>query len=71
LPNGNNVSSLELGSPYKVSITRPKVLLSSGISIEDSTNLNSIELVNVNTGDLVNNVYPTLGGYNIFDTLTS
>ena len=47
----SQVSTLMLGSPLCVSITNPSVLGDTGtvFSIQDSQNLNTIELVNVNT----------------------
>ena len=61
----SRVTSLQLGSPISVSITNPTVLGDSGttLTIQDSTNLTDITLVNVNT----TNVH----GFNAFNILTS
>lgn len=61
----SRVTSLQLGSPISVSITNPTVLGDSGttLTIQDSTNLTDITLVNVNT----TNVH----GFNTFNILTS
>jgi hypothetical protein len=61
----SKIASLQLGSPISVSITNPTVLGDSGttLTIQDSTNLTDITLVNVNT----TNVH----GFNTFNILTS
>ena len=69
LASGSPVSSISLGSPVSVSIVRPKTLTSNDISITDSSNLESIELIDVNSGDLANNVLATMQGYNTFNIL--
>lgn len=69
LASGSPISSISLGSPVSVSIVRPKTLTSNDISITDSSNLESIELVDVNSGDLANNILATMQGYNMFNIL--
>jgi hypothetical protein len=61
----SKIALLQLGSPISVSITNPTVLGDSGttLTIQDSTNLTDITLVNVNT----TNVH----GFNTFNILTS
>ena len=64
LTNGNKVTSLKLGSPTSVSITGPQTLGNSGttLSIDSSTNLDNIELVNCNSNNLK--------GFTMFNILT-
>ena len=67
LSTSSPITSLRLGSPHIVDITNPKYL--NSISIQDDTYLDSINLVNVNTGDLTTPAQ--LCGFNIFNTLYS
>lgn len=63
LPNQSRVSSIQLGSPSKVSITNPTQIGNSGttFTIQDSQYLNDISLVNCNT--------TTVHGFTMFNTL--
>lgn len=61
----SKIALLQLGSPISVSITNPTILGDSGttLTIQDSTNLTDITLVNVNTTNI--------HGFTTLNTLTS
>lgn len=65
----SSISTLQLGSPKVVVITNPKVLTKDGISIENTNNLDTIKLSNINVGDASQYVTSSMHGYNVFDKL--
>jgi hypothetical protein len=56
--NDSPITTYSVGSPTSISITNPTSLTASGVTIESSANLTSLELVNVNGSSNV--------GFNIF-----
>lgn len=67
LVSGSPITTLQLGTPSTVDIPNPKYL--SSVSIQSSANLDNINLVHVNVGDLTTPAQ--LRGFNIFNTLYS
>ena len=67
LISSSPITSLQLGTPGEVDIQNPKYLTS--VSVQSSANLDKVNLVNVNVGDLT--VPAQLCGFNIFNTLYS
>ena len=65
IKNGSYISNLSLGSPYRISIVRPRIL--TQLSAQNSNNLENINIEGVNIGDTDNP--PTLAGFNIFKDL--
>lgn len=49
LPTNSVISTLHLGSPTSVSINTPTALLPAGITIDSSTNIDSVNLTQINT----------------------
>ena len=58
---------IQLGSPSKVDIKNPKYLTNSGISVQSSTNLTDIILINVNIGDV--STPAQVNGFKVFNNL--
>ena len=67
LPTSSKLTTLQLGSPTSVDIRSPKYLNTNGVSIQSKVNLDTINLVHVNTGDI--QTPAQLCGFNIFNTL--
>ena len=67
LVTSSPITTLQLGSPIEVDIRNPKYLTS--VSIQSSANLDKVNLVNINIGDLTTPAQ--LCGFNIFNTLYS
>ena len=49
LPTNSVISTLHLGSPTQISINTPTALLPAGITIDSSTNIDSVNLTQINT----------------------
>lgn len=65
----SNITTLQLGSPFYVHIVRPKLLAQSGVTIQNTSNIDDVNLTDVNVGDAANAISASLHGYNIFNTL--
>ena len=64
---GSKMSGLVLGSPSRIYIEKPKVL--SDIQITDNSYVDSVDLIDVNTGDSSVGAVATARGLNIFNKL--
>lgn len=47
IPTGSKITSYKLGTPTEISIVSPTVLQVSGVSVDDYTELDTLELVNI------------------------
>jgi hypothetical protein len=47
IPSGSKITKYELGTPTDISIVNPTVLQPSGVLVDDSSNISSLELINI------------------------
>lgn len=47
IPDGSKITKYELGAPTAVRIVNPTQLAYSSVKVDDSTNINSVDLINI------------------------
>ena len=69
LPQYTKVTTLELGNPVQLVLNNPYYPIN--ITIQSSSNLNSLELDYINTAGYVDAANGNVNSYNLFNTLTT